>query len=296
MSKFVSKKPLIGITTGDPKGIGPEVVSAALADADVAVLGAFKIFGPHTPTLSLSDLQAAQMTIDSLNRATTAALRGEVSAIVTAPVNKARMRLVDKRFIGHTEFFAQKCGTAVCMMFSAAAGPNHGTLRVSLVTRHIPFRDIASKLGALDILQTIRLTHQGLKKLFGISKPRLAVAGLNPHAGEKEILGDEETKVIWPAIRQAKSEGLAVEGPFPPDTIFWRAAQGEWDAVVAMYHDQGLIAVKTLAFKEAVQVTLGLPFLRVSVDHGTAEDLVGTGRADPSNMKAAIRLACQLTT
>lgn len=291
----MSKKPLIGITTGDPKGIGPEVVSLALADAAVASLGEFKIFGPHTPTLSLSDLQTAQMTMDSLNRATAAALRGEVAAVVTAPINKARMRLVDKRFIGHTEFFAQKCGTAVCMMFvtgGSAATP--AGLRVSLVTRHIPFRDIASKLGALDILQTIRLTHTGLKKLFGISKPRLAVAGLNPHAGEKEILGDEETKVIWPAIRQAKSEGLAVEGPFPPDTIFWRAAQGEWDAVVAMYHDQGLIAVKTLAFKEAVQVTLGLPFLRVSVDHGTAEDLVGTGRADASNMKAAIRLACGL--
>lgn len=291
----MSKKPSIGITTGDPKGIGPEVVSLALADEAVAALGAFKIFGPHTPTLSLTDLQAAQMTMDSLNRATAGAMRGEIAAIVTAPINKARMRLVDKRFIGHTEFFAQKCGTAVCMMFvtgGSAATP--AGLRVSLVTRHIPFRDIASKLGALDILQTIRLTHAGLKKLFGISKPRLAVAGLNPHAGEKEILGDEETKVIWPAIRQAKSEGLAVEGPFPPDTVFWRAAQGEWDAVVAMYHDQGLIAVKTLAFKEAVQVTLGLPFLRVSVDHGTAEDLVGTGRADPSNMKAAIRLACGL--
>ena len=198
------------------------------------------------------------------------------------------MRLVDKNFTGHTEFLAMKCQREVAAMFVARQW------RVALVTRHLPLAQVAGKLNAVDILQTIRLTSDALQKYFRILQPRLAVAGLNPHAGESGFFGDEERKVILPAIEQARKEDLKVEGPFSPDTLFWQMTQGKWDGVIAMYHDQGLIPMKTLAFRECVQLTLGLPFLRLSVDHGTAEELVGTGKADPSNIKAAIRLACQL--
>lgn len=282
--------PLIGITTGDPKGIGPEVVARSLSDSEIQTLAQFKVFGSKIPRPTLSDEEAARQTYELLEEASEAALRGEVAALVTAPVNKARLRLVDKNFQGHTEFFQARALSDVCMMFVASR------LRVSLVTRHIPLREVAARLSALDILRAIRLTHEGLIKHFKILKPKLVLCGLNPHAGEKGFLGDEETKIIRPALLQAKAEGIDVHGPFSADTLFWRLSQGEWDCGIAMYHDQGLIPVKTLAFKEAVQVTLGLPFLRVSVDHGTAEDLVGTGRADATNMKAAIRLACALVS
>lgn len=282
--------PLIGITTGDPKGIGPEVVARSLSDSEIQTLARFKVFGSKIPRPTLSDEEAARQTYALLEEATEAALSGEVAALVTAPVNKARLRIVDKNFQGHTEFFQARALSDVCMMFVA------GRLRVSLVTRHIPLREVAARLSALDILRTIRLTHEGLIKHFKILKPKLVLCGLNPHAGEKGFLGEEETKIIRPALLQAKAEGIEVQGPFSADTLFWRLSQGEWDCGIAMYHDQGLIPVKTLAFKEAVQVTLGLPFLRVSVDHGTAEDLVGTGRADAANMKAAIRLACALVS
>lgn len=281
-------KPVIGITTGDPKGIGPEVVSKALSDPEIQSLAQFKIYGPAVSDFQLPDIHSAQTAISSLEAALSDALNKKIDALVTAPVNKARLRLVDKNFVGHTEFFASRVNATVCMMFVAK------NLRVSLVTRHLPLSQVASRLNAVEILQTIRLTYEGLQQYFHILSPYLAVAGLNPHAGEGGMLGDEETRIIHPALVQARKEGIHVDGPISPDTLFWEASQSKWDGVIAMYHDQGLIPVKTLAFKEAVQITLGLPFLRVSVDHGTAENIVGTGRADATNLKAAIRLACRL--
>lgn len=281
-------RPIIGITTGDPKGIGPEIVAKALSDSEIQAKASFEVYGSKIPNPALSDAKAAELALASLEQATQDALRGEIHALVTAPVNKARLRLVDPKFVGHTEFLQQRCGTDVCMMFVARGW------RVSLVTRHLPLREVASALNAVDILKTIRMTHEALIDHFGVAQPQLAVAALNPHAGEEKLFGDEESKIIQPAIRQARSEGILIEGPLSPDTLFWQMTQGRFDAVVAMYHDQGLIPIKTLAFKEAVQVTLGLPFVRVSVDHGTAEELVGKGKADPTNMKAAIHLACQL--
>lgn len=287
MSKIIK----IGITTGDPKGVGPEIVAAALSDLEIAALAEFEVFGPTVFDPRLTDRQAAETAIDALARAASAALSGHIAALVTAPVNKRRLRLVDKHFTGHTEFLASRCGVAaVCPLFVA----HHW--RVALVTRHIPLSQVAAKLNAVDILQTLRLLKEGLEKHFHILEPRLAVAGLNPHAGEGGMLGDEETRIILPALQQARKEGISVGGPFSPDTFFWQMTQGKWDAVAAMYHDQGLIPIKTLAFRETVQMTLGLPFLRVSVDHGTAEELAGRGLADPANLKAAIRLAVQLSS
>ncbi|MBI4224471.1 MAG: 4-hydroxythreonine-4-phosphate dehydrogenase PdxA [Deltaproteobacteria bacterium] len=280
---------VIGITTGDPRGVGPEVVAGALDDPEIKSLAELQIFGPLEADPRCPDVKAAGATLQALTAATDAALQKKIDCLVTGPVNKARMRLVDKDFTGHTEFLAQRCACEVTPFFVAR------NWRVALVTRHIPLGQVANRLNAVEILKTIRQTHQALQTSFHILEPKIAVAGLNPHAGERGSVGDEEKKVITPAIVQARREGIEAEGPFSPDTLFWRMTQGKWDAVVAMYHDQGLIPLKTLAFKECVQITLGLPFLRLSVDHGTAEDLVGTGKADPANMKAALRLAVQLT-
>lgn len=279
---------VIGITTGDPRGVGPEIVAKALGDPEVKSLAEFKIYGPTIFDPRLSDIKGAQTALGSLEAALADALSGKIGALVTAPVNKARLRLIDKNFTGHTEFFASRCNVSVCMMFAAK------NLRVALVTRHLPLSQVALRLNAMDILKTIRMTYEGLRRHFHIAEPFLAVAGLNPHAGEGGMLGDEELRVIQPALAQARKEGMQIDGPLSPDTLFWQAAQGKWDGVIAMYHDQGLIPLKTLAFRDAVQITLGLPFLRVSVDHGTAENIAGTGNADPANLKAAIRLAHRL--
>ena len=278
----------IGITTGDPKGIGPEIIAAALADPEIQSLGEFQIFGSLNSNPSLSDGEAAQIALKGLEGGIEAALQKKISCLVTGPLNKARMRLAVPDFIGHTEFLANKCGREVTALFVAR------NWRVALVTRHLPLAEVAAKLNGVEVLKTIRMTVEGLQNYFGILEPRIAVSGLNPRAGEKGILGTEERKIIQPAIEQARKEGMKVEGPFSPDTLFWQMTLGKWDAIVAMYHDQGLIPIKTLAFRECVQLTLGLPFLRLSVDHGTAEELVGTGRADPANMKAALRLAVAL--
>lgn len=283
------KKPIIGITTGDPKGIGPEVTAKAMEDPELREEADYRLFGPENYSGTMSGAEAAQAALRGLDEACAAALRGEIDAIVTAPVNKARMSLAEPGFVGHTEFFQKRCGAKnVCMLFSARGW------RVSLVTRHLPLRSVPGLLNGLDILETIRLTRSGLEKYFRKADPVIAVAGLNPHAGEDGLFGDEEKKIIAPAVAQARKEGIDARGPFAADTLFWQMTQGKYDAVVAMYHDQGLIPIKTLAFRDAVQVTLGLPFLRVSVDHGTAENLAGRDAADGHNMAAAIRLAIQM--
>lgn len=275
---------IIGITTGDPKGIGPEVVAKALRDFPPQ---RFRIFGPLASDVSLNDLSASSIALESLQSACRALRDREISGVVTAPVNKKRMGLVDPEFTGHTEFFAREFGREVTMFFVAPE------LRVSLVTRHLPLQQVSKKLTPEEIVRTIHQTDEGLRRHFGMASPRLACCGLNPHAGEEGLLGREDSEIIAPAIAIARSSGIDVVGPFSGDTLFWEARHGKYDAVIAMYHDQGLAPIKTLSFNSAVQVTLGLPFLRFSVDHGTAENLAGKNRADPTNMISTLRYALQ---
>ena len=218
-----------------------------------------------------------------------AAQRHLVDAVVTAPIAKESWKLAGYNYPGHTELFAAKTNTRrFNMMFTG------GPLRVVLATCHIPLLSLWGKLNIGAIFQPIELVHQALVDWLDVPKPRIAVCGLNPHAGENGQFGDEEERLIAPAIKMARDQGIDATGPYPPDTVFMRARDGGFDAVVALYHDQGLIPVKLLAFDQAVNVTLGLPIIRTSPDHGTAFDLVGRNRANPGSMRAAIELAIDL--
>lgn len=293
------RRPVIGITMGDPKGIGPEVVQKALATPFIKKICHPLLFGDPVffhwkKGQSLSARECGKLSGFYIDQAIHAALTRQIHAIVTGPISKEHLNLAGYRYPGHTEFLADRAGVQevrqkVRMMM---AGPK---LKVVLVTIHEPFRKITALLTVPHILQTIEITHSSLKKWFGIRQPRIAVAALNPHAGEGGLFGDEEKKKIMPAVRAAQRKGIRALGPYSPDTVFHRAVCGEFDAVVAMYHDQGLIPLKLLHFEEAVNITLGLPFIRTSVDHGTAFDIAGQGIADPSSMIAAIRMAVQLT-
>jgi 4-hydroxythreonine-4-phosphate dehydrogenase len=210
--------------------------------------------------------------------------------MVTCPISKILMHQAGHRFNGHTQLLAHLTNTDDYVMMLAGK-----RLRVVLVTIHCAFKEVLANLDEKKILKTIIITSKALEKDFGIKKPRLAVAAINPHAGEGGLFGAEEMKIIRPAIEKAKLEGTEVEGPLAADTLFYRAASGEFDAVVAMYHDQGLIPLKLLHFSDAVNITLGLPIIRTSVDHGTAYDIAGKGIADSSSLKAAIRMAVNIT-
>jgi 4-hydroxythreonine-4-phosphate dehydrogenase len=263
---------------------------------------------PRTAVAAITRLEAGEVTpgepnetsgraqVAYLDAATRAVLDGEVSALVTAPISKEWAARAGFAFPGHTEFLAARAGvTEFAMML---AGP---TLRVTTVTSHIALRDVPSRLSAGAIAQSIMLTARALRTDFGLALPRVAVAGLNPHAGEAGRFGDEEARLVLPAIDQARrrleSSGVValVSGPHVPDVVFRQAARGEFDAVIALYHDQGLIPIKLLHFDDAVNLTLGLPFVRTSPDHGTAYDIAGTGRARPRSFLAALDLAVQLT-
>jgi 4-hydroxythreonine-4-phosphate dehydrogenase len=218
-----------------------------------------------------------------------AARQGRIDAIVTGPISKEAVRRAGYPWPGHTELLAEKLGAAqVAMMF--AGGP----LRVVLATIHMALVEAIHALSTERILLAMRLASAGLRRHFGVPVPRLGVCGLNPHAGEAGQFGYEEREIIEPAIEQAQAEGLCAFGPLPPDTAFYQAMKGKFDVVVAMYHDQGLIPVKTVAFEDSVNVTLGLPVIRTSVDHGTAYDIAGRGVASPRSMKAAIRMAVEM--
>jgi len=231
---------------------------------------------------------AGRAAYDVIVRAVDDAKAGRVKAIATAPVNKAAFRLADLPWNGHTDLLAHLTGSAhVAMLFYSEE------LRVVLATVHVPLSDVPRLLTADSLERTIALTALELPR-FGIAAPRLAVAGLNPHAGEHGLFGREEETAIAPAIARCRAKGIDVAGPFPADTVFVRARRGEFDAVVACYHDQGLIPVKLVAFGQAVNVTLGLPIIRTSVDHGTAFDIAGKGLADPESMIAAVLLAAKL--
>lgn len=319
--------PLIGVTMGDPAGIGPEVALAAAQLADVracclpVLIGdprRFAAIGGAEPLTEVAapaqarDLPPTQVAVlprgrvpadlawgraepaagraavEVIDTAIDLARAGEIHGVATAPVNKAAIVAAGIAFVGHTERFAERTGTAEVAMLLLG-----GRLRVAHVSTHVALRTAIERVRTPRILTVIHLLDEGLRRL-GTPAPRLAVAGLNPHAGESGLFGDEDAREIAPAVAAARSQGLACEGPLPPDTVFWRAARGDFDGVVAMYHDQGHIACKLLGFADGVNVTLGLPIVRTSVDHGTAYDIAGRGRADPTSMAAAIRTAAVL--
>jgi 4-hydroxythreonine-4-phosphate dehydrogenase len=284
----------IGITVGDPAGIGPEIAGKAAADPRVRQVCEPVLYGPHTPrelagfTPGALSAEAGRAAYDAIVRAVADATSGTIDAIATAPVNKEAFALAGLPWKGHTDLLAHLTGTPrVAMMFHAKA------LRVVLATVHVPLADVPRLLTSELMEFTIDLTARELPR-FGFSSPRLAVAGLNPHAGEHGVIGPEDEEVVRPAVDACRGRGIDVSGPWPADTVFGRAARGDFDAVVACYHDQGLIPVKLLAFGEAVNVTLGLPIVRTSVDHGTAFDIAGRNRADHSSLVEAITLAAQL--
>lgn len=227
--------------------------------------------------------------VDYISWACDVCIDGDAAGMVTAPINKQAMRAAGVAFPGHTELLADRCQVAEVVMMLAGE-----RLRVCLVTTHCALREVPQRLTAERILTTLRIASAALQNQFGLVKPRLAVLALNPHAGEGGLFGDEEKTHIAPAIEAARSEGLSVSGPHSADTLFWFAAQGHYDAVICMYHDQGLIPLKLLHFDDGVNVTLGLPIVRTSVDHGTAYDLAGTGQANPASLIAAVRMADEM--
>lgn len=285
--------PRIAITTGDPAGIGPEVAGRAALDPRVLDAcepivydsTAGRRFAP-----GVLSAEAGRAAYETIVRAATDAQTGLVHAIATAPVNKEAFRLAGLPWSGHTDLLAHLTGARhVAMMFHAES------IRVVLATIHIPLSDVPRALTRPVLESTIALTAAELPR-FGFAVPRIGVAGLNPHAGEHGLFGTEEEETFVPAIAACRSRGIDVTGPFPGDTIFLRASRGEFDVVIACYHDQGLIPVKLVAFGQAVNVTLGLPIIRTSVDHGTAFDIAGRGVADPGSMIAAVLLAARLAS
>lgn len=308
-------KGCVGITLGDPSGIGPEVIARALARPAIRKLGNFKLIGDYAvyrkysntfyKNCSFIDLKSirasqcragkpnkitAQASINALWSAVELLKRKEISALVTAPVCKEAIGRIQCSFVGHTEFLADAFGQKnVGMMFVA------DTLRTIIVTRHIPLQKVSTQISASKINDTIKLTHEALKNIFNIKKPVIAVCGLNPHAGEGGTIGTEEIEAIIPAIKRGRLNKMDIRGPFAADTLFSPDIKHKFDAIVAMYHDQGLLPVKTLYFKKLVNLTIGLPFIRTSPGHGTAFDIAGKQKADPSSMCEAIKLAAQLT-
>jgi 4-phospho-D-threonate 3-dehydrogenase / 4-phospho-D-erythronate 3-dehydrogenase len=327
-----TERPSIGITMGDPCGIGAEIIVKALADDDLRRRARFVVFGFHEQLAYTADLLemgfacfrdhpenirrythdltvldydeiaqpiamprgpsriggVASMTF--CQDAITAAQGGLIDAMVTAPISKTSWKLAKyRKYPGHTELLADRCKTRhVAMMFVAPK------LKVALATIHEGLFDIRNSFTIGCVFNPIDLADTALREWFGVEKPRIAVAGLNPHAGEDGQFGDEERRIIEPAVTMASEAGINVSGPFPADTLFLRAVQGEFDCVVAMYHDQGLIPIKLLGWEDAVNLTLGLPIIRTSPDHGTAFDIAGRKRANPSSMIAAIHLAIDL--
>lgn len=285
------KTPVIGLTAGDPAGVGPELLAAALRHCPKGVvlecIGNTSPLDPGKPSR-----EGSFSALTALEEAACRAISGELAAVVTGPVSKKHLHEVGFIFPGQTEFFAARAGVENFAMLLTG-----GQLTVALVTAHVPLREVAPLLTASEIIRVGSLLADFLRRR-GIATPRIALAGLNPHAGEEGDLGDEEVRLIAPAIPQLTlaNPGVSFTGPFSPDTVFWRASHGEFDAVLCMYHDQGLIPLKLLGFHDGVNVTLGLPFVRTSPDHGTAYEIAGTGKARPDSFLSSIRLAADLIT
>jgi len=327
----IAEQPVVGITMGDPAGIGPEVVVKALADPDIRRSAKFIIFGMHEQLAYAADkaeiepfwgrYQHEKITADvpckvvvadydefsvpswikAPSRAAgeasvrfcldaiDAARAGIIDAVATAPINKTSWKLAGAKWPGHTEMLADRCKSKrYAMMFIA------GPVKLALATIHEALFEVRHKFTIGRVFEPIDLLNTALKEYFGLTNPKIGVAALNPHAGENGRFGDEEQRIISPAILLAQEQGINCLGPFPADTLFLRAAQGEFDGVVAMYHDQGMIPVKLLAFDRAVNVTIGIPIIRTSPAHGTAFDIAGRNIADPTGMKSAITTAIQM--
>ena len=287
----------IAVSMGDPRGVGPEIVVAALADAraPIAVVYGERAILERAAALRKVPLPAriietAGGALGFVDAAAAAVQRGEARALCTAPLSKERVALGAPGFVGHTEHLAAMTGARVAMML---AGPR---LRVVLATNHLALRDVPGKLTREQIAFVAGLAARELRERWGIAKPRIAVLGLNPHAGDGGIFGDEEARIVAPAVADARAAGVDATGPHPADGFFPRAVRGACDAVVALYHDQGLIPAKLLDFRETVNVTLGLPWPRTSPDHGTADDIAWQGIADPEPMLSALVLAARLSS
>lgn len=301
--------PTIAITTGEPAGIGPELCAALLAESwecrlvligdrsllersagralpDACILHV-PLSAPCTP--GHLDPANARYVLTLLDRAVDGCLAGQFDAMVTAPVHKGVINDAGTPFTGHTEYLAQRTGAALPVMMLVGGG-----LRVALVTTHLPLAEVSKAVTAERLRDVLRILDTDLRGKFGVPEPRILVCGLNPHAGEGGHLGREELDVIEPTLRELRREGLHLTGPVPADTAFLPERLAGHDAVLAMFHDQGLPVLKHASFGHAVNVTLGLPILRTSVDHGTALDLAGTGRADAGSLRAAVRLARDL--
>ena len=310
-------RPRIAITTGEPAGIGPEISALVLGDeldADITLIGdetlfatRARAFGAPWPTAAQVrhvplaveahaghlDVRNAPYVLATLDHAIDGALAGNYDAVVTAPVQKSVINDAGIPFTGHTEYLAARSQARQVVMMLAGDTP-HGPLRVALATTHLPLARVPEALTIEGLLAVMRVLAHDLTHRFGIERPRIAVTGLNPHAGEGGHLGREEIEVIAPAIARMRAAGAVVDGPLPADTLFVPSIVQRYDAVLAMFHDQGLPVLKYATFGHGINITLGLPFIRTSVDHGTALDIAGTGRADAGSLRAALALAIEL--
>lgn len=325
----MEKRPLIGITMGDPSGVGPEIINKLFLDNNLItycnsiVIGDIKVLSEYADSSILINEIASPdkaefipgtinvLKISSLDKkdyipgnptlaggramvkyilsAVDMCIKGQISAMVTCPLNKALMNNAGYNYQGHTQLISNLTDTEDYVMMLAG-----DKLRVTLVTIHCALKDVPQNISRENILKTIIITASALQKDFGIKCPRIAVAALNPHAGEEGLFGHEEKLIISPAVKEAVEKGYDVSGPLPADTLYPKAVSGEFDAVVNMYHDQGLIPLKLLHFSDGVNITLGLPIIRTSVDHGTAYDIAGKGVADHRSLKAAVILAAEI--
>lgn len=323
------KRPVIAVTSGEPAGVGPELClrlagrtglarPVILADRELLMQRA-GLLGIHCPLVDFDPAeepapgvlevlhiplavpaQAGQLNeanaayvLSLLDRALAGCVAGEFSAMATAPVHKGVINAAGVPFTGHTEYLAEKTNTPLVVMMLAGDTPR-GPLRVALATTHLPLKDVPAAITPEILEQTLRILHADMQKKYGIECPQLLVAGLNPHAGEGGYLGTEEIEVISPVLEKLRAEGMLLSGPHPADTMFTPPVLGKGDAVLAMYHDQGLTALKYATFGNGINVTLGLPIIRTSVDHGTALEIAGTGKADPGSLFEAIAEAARM--
>jgi 4-hydroxythreonine-4-phosphate dehydrogenase len=294
-------RPLVALTSGEPAGIGPEICARIARDADVVVIGDRSLLSnvprvEHVPlarpvTPGKLDPANARYVLAVLDRAISGCLSGEYDAMVTAPVQKSVINDAGIAFTGHTEYLAEKARASPVVMMLVGGG-----LRVALATTHLPLADVPRAISIDGLLSVLRVVNADLQRRFRIARPRILVAGLNPHSGESGHMGREDIDIISPALELAAREGIDAKGPIPADTLFVPERVKNADAVLAMYHDQGLPVLKYASFGRGVNVTLGLPFVRTSVDHGTALDLAGTGRADSTSLAEALKLAAELAS